>query len=255
MMKTPRLKSVWESVKGNFLYDVIKYAFITFGGGALLTNVWRYIQRARGGYQSDPIGLSILSVLIVIALLLVWNVARRDNSRPKFVLSAGNLVWIYDASVDKTLFFLSASLVNRGEPSVALTWKVFYNVGDNIEEMTLYFIGEPYKVTVGNEMMTFTNADLISIKTLETPIAKGQFVGGRVLATVPGDRSAQVKALQHTMNLQCEDYLGVVSKTRYIPDSKPLTALLIHPNEKVELIKQPKQEPLNVTPVSESKTL
>jgi hypothetical protein len=134
---------------------------------------------------------------------------------------------------------VSASVVNRGEPSVTLSWRGRYKIGESHEEMLMFFLRDSYVVTVKNERLTFTTADLLNVKTLENPVGKGQFVGGRILVTVPGNRTAQIQALQHTIEIACEDYLGTVSSAVYRPSSVPLNALTFHPNEKVELVIQP----------------
>ncbi len=103
----------------------------------------------------------------------------------------------------------------------------------------MFHLRDSYSVTIKNEKLTFTNADLLNLKTIENPVAKGQFVGGRLLLTVPGDRTAQINSLQHVINVECEDYLGRISTGGYIPDSKPLTSLVIYHTEKVELAMQP----------------
>ena len=166
-----------------------------------------------------------------------------NNSQPKFQLELGNLIWLYRADRDLTVFFISASILNKGEPSVAINWKARYIVTGNPEAMELFNIIGTYEVTVGNEKVGFTNDNLLNLKTLENPIAKGQWIGGRILCTVKGNRTAQVMALQYTIEIECDDYIGSRSIGTYRPDSKPPDRLLVHYKEHLESIAGSDDEP------------
>jgi len=79
---------------------------------------------------------------------------------------------------------------------------------------------------------------------METPIQKGQYVGGRLFFAIPGDRSQQIKALQHIIDIECRDYLGKIATARYKPSPTPPKSLLGHYKEKREIIKEEaKEEP------------
>jgi hypothetical protein len=225
---------------------VLLVVAIMSGIFSLLREVLQFVDPAR--YPEKSLFFGCLRAACIVAFGLLWFEERRartnaetelNNTKPRLVLSLGNIVWIYDESIDKTIFFVSASVVNRGEPSVTLSWRGQYKIGESYEEMLMFFLRDSYCVTVKNERLTFTTADLLNVKTLENPVEKGQFVGGRILVTVPGNRTPQILALQHKIEIQCEDYLGTVSSAVYQPSSVPMNALTLHPNEKVELVTQP----------------
>lgn len=71
------VKKVWDAVKGNVYFEILKAAFTFLGGGALLAAVWSKIQAYRGIPQTDLKGTVILAMLISTFLLLVRIVAKR----------------------------------------------------------------------------------------------------------------------------------------------------------------------------------
>jgi hypothetical protein len=100
--------------------------------------------------------------------------------------------------------------------------------------MRTYNITDTYTLTIKDKTIIFTNANLLNLKTIEHPIAKGQYVAGRLLFAVPGNRSDQIKALRHKIEVQCEDYLGVVFKTEYVPSAEPVNELIYFHTERTE---------------------
>jgi hypothetical protein len=179
---------------------------------------------------------------IVAFALLWWQEARARkraetelaSSKPNLILSLGITIWNYNADIDQTIFFLSAGIVNRGEPSVTLNWRCIYHCGESAEIMRTYYITDTYTLTIKDKTIIFTNADLLNLKTIEHPIAKGQYVGGRLLFAVPGNRSDQIKALRHKLEVQCEDYLGTISKSEYVPSAEPVNELIYFHTERTE---------------------
>jgi hypothetical protein len=122
----------------------------------------------------------------------------------------------------------------------------------------MFNIRGTYTITLDAEKLSLTNEDLLNLKILETPIHKGQFIGGRILCAVPGDRSPQIKALQHIIEIDCEDYLGKKSTAVYKPDARPPKSLLTHYKEKRELIaEEPNsvKQPASVSYTPESPSL
>jgi hypothetical protein len=89
---------------------------------------------------------------------------------------------------------------------------------------------------MGGEILTIENGDLLAAKTAENSIPRGGIASGRLLFTLPGDRSAEIKSLQHTIHFSCEDYLGNTYKASYKPSSEPVTILLTLPHEKAEFM-------------------
>jgi hypothetical protein len=156
------------------------------------------------------------------------------------------------------VFFLLASVINRGEPSVTLNWKGLYKVGNSTEDMEMFHIAGTYTITVDDQRLSLTNENLINLKTLETPVQRGQFAGGRLFLTLPGDRSAQIKSLQHSIEIKCQDYLGNISTALYRPSSMPVKTLLGHYKEKREFIAdepEDAKQPASVSYTPESPSL
>jgi hypothetical protein len=88
------------------------------------------------------------------------------DRRPKLSLNIETTLWILDKERDLTIFVLSAYLMNAGEPSIAMSWKAKYVVGDLEEEdMTGFYLREAgYKITIGNQVLTLTNENLLMPK-------------------------------------------------------------------------------------------
>jgi hypothetical protein len=239
------LKNFWKKIQGHVYFEAIKWIAL-LAVSAMTPYVLRTIQRIHQIPQLDLLSSSLLAVLTFCALLLTviffrGSHAVNSNSRPELLLSLGNLIWQYRTTDDLTVFFILASLVNRGDPSVAMNWQVLYRVGTSKETAELYNILGSYALVVNNTRITFTNDNLLNLKTLETPIQKGQFIGGRLFFAVPGDRSEQIKSIQHTIEIECQDYLGNASKARYQPSPTPPKALLAHYKEKREQISEKKE--------------
>jgi hypothetical protein len=186
-------------------------------------------------------------LLIIIAAFLAWTEehdgrikaeTQLHDRRPKFLFGLGALVWIYDARLDKTLFFLPGEIINQGEPSVTVGWSATATIGATTENMQMFHLLAPYVLNVGSESITITRDDLLNVKTLSTPIQRGGHCGGRLLVTLPGHRSAQVAALQIRMDVTCHDYLFTPYTAAYVPSPIPSGTLQFLPTENVQQIAQ-----------------
>jgi hypothetical protein len=264
------IKKVFHGI----VVDLTGKAFIAFvgwiGGLALLTTAITWLTKhvlVSMGLPSKPAYVYVLfgmlafvAMVLTSILFLLFTKAFGDiRSRPRLVLSLGNLVWQHRTEDDLTVFFILASLINKGEPSVAWNWKAKYRVGDSVESGELYNITGSYALNVGDTKITFINDDLLNLKALETPIQKGQFVGGRIFFAVPGDRTEQIKSIQHTIEIECQDYLGNISTAKYQPSPLPPKALLGHYKEKREPIVKEEQnsikQPASVSYIQEPPSL
>jgi len=156
--------------------------------------------------------------------------------RPKLILGIGATVYRYEPRFDKTMFFLSAELLNQGEPTVTLAWQAQYTMVAHHEAMQSYYLEDPYTVTVGNTSLTVENNDLLNVKTQSEQIEKGGHRGGRLLFTLPGDRTSQIKTCQYRIDVICHDYLFTPSSAGYSPSPVPLGGLQYLPTEKVKLV-------------------
>jgi hypothetical protein len=248
-----------QNVLHAVVVDITGKAVLAFLGYigvlALLTSFLTWIIKhllAAMGLPGQPVHVYVLfgilafsaMVLSSVLFLLFMKMFGEMRNRPRLLLSLGNLIWQYRTSDDLTVFFILASLINKGEPSVALNWKVKYRVGTCTETGEIYSITGSYALDINDTRITFTNDNLLNLKTLETPIQKGQFVGGRIFFAVTGNRTDQIKAIQHTIEIECEDYIGNISTAKYQPSPKPVKALLGHYKEKRESIKE--EEPNSV---------
>ena len=213
------------------------------GAFSLVREVLQFVDPVK--YPEKSLFFACLRIACILAFAILWWQESRarakaerelNASKPQFALGLGDIVWLYRDDRDLTVFFILANIINSGQPSVALNWKGRYRLGNSVEDMQIFTIHGTYDVTVGHDRISLTNDNLLNVKALEIPIGKGQFLGGRLLLTVKGDRTAQVKALQHRIEVECTDYLGNKSTAVYIPDPRPSETLSIHYSEKVERV-------------------
>jgi len=152
------------------------------------------------------------------------------------------LLWAYDAGKKMTLFFPIARILNRGHSSIAANWNATYKIAGHSEKMTALWLRESYKLTVGEEELTIENCDLLPAKTAETPIQRGGVASGRLLFTLAGDRTSQIKSLQHLIEFSCKDYQGNLYTAHYKPSSEPVSILMTLPHERA-VFKKPELAP------------
>jgi len=203
-------------------------------------------------YSQRPLFFACLRVACILAFSCLWFEERRarksaesqfNSKRPALDLQLATTVWTYDQARQVTAFFIGASLLNRGEPTVVLNWRATYRIGTSVEPMTRFHINGDYSVQIGNQELILNNANLLPLRVLEQAIGRGQFIAGRVLLAIPGNRKAQVEALQFSIDVECEDYLGTVSKATYTPSSIPLEHLETHHAERVRLVQSAPSAP------------
>jgi hypothetical protein len=171
---------------------------------------------------------------LVLALLLL--LARGALDRPAFVFHLDNIIWKYDEAKDITIFFLGARVLSVGAPSITQSWTAVYTVGATVETMKPFYIVGSYVLTLGDEQIIIENEDLLNVKTAEAVVEKGRAVYGRLLFTVPGNRVAQINALQYRIEVSFDDYLSKSYSATYIPSPTPLSSLTRHPYEKTRFL-------------------
>lgn len=153
---------------------------------------------------------AVTSFGLLVAFLQSQQKPNDESKRERFLFTVGANVWIYDVTLDRTLFFMLAQIINRGTPSVVLGAEATYTIGNVSEPMKPFWLREPYTVQVGNEQLTVSNPDLLLAKVGETPIPSGGCANGRILMTLEGDRTAQVKATGFRIEIVCRDIDGNV---------------------------------------------
>ncbi len=129
--------------------------------------------------------------------------ARLSDRRPKFIFSISGVLWAYNQQHDLTVFFLSAEIINQGEPSIASQWSAKYSINTASEAMTAFYLNDVYSLTIGNEVIKFTTKDLLNVRTLSEQVERGGHRGGRLLFTVPGNRkgAGRVTPIQNRCNV------------------------------------------------------
>lgn len=187
-----------------------------------------------------PIWLFIAAVTLAVFSILGSKLGSFVNY-PDFQLLLNTIIWSYDPERDLTRFYLGARLLNRGAPSIALSWSAMYFLGETKEEMKYFYLVDPSVLAVGGERLTVANEDLLNVKTAEKAVERGGAVYGRLLFTLPGNRDAQIKALQFKIEVKVEDYTSCVSTAVYVPSSEPVPYLIRHPFEKSEFVPAPEK--------------
>lgn len=187
-------------------------------------------------------------LLISVAILLIWLdhrrvlAGRRRAGKSGLQLAIETVWYEYKEDLGQTVFVIAVYLLNSGEPTVALNWRAEYKLNDTVEKMTGFYITDTYVLRRGDETLTLTNDDLIIAKVLTNQIARGDARSGRLLFTLPGDRTEQVRSLQLRISVMCSDYAGNTAVAHFIPDPKPMDYIKFFPGEK--LTKKKKQEAL-----------
>ncbi|HKR83178.1 MAG TPA: hypothetical protein VJS37_03330 [Terriglobales bacterium] len=218
------------------------------------------------GVTSEVAGLSVFSVgiwehfhdkaiapfiLVIISVPLFWAGAfvawrkkRHDVNRlnsqledrkPCLDLNLEGILYVYDPAMDLTVFVLSTYLMNRGEASVAKTWGAWYIVNESAEEMVGFNVRSSYRITMGNEVLTLTNDSLLQSQVMTHRLERGDAKAGRLIFTIPGDRTAQINTRQFRLEVQCHDFMDRPTRAKFIPDSKPYKGIRSFPGEQVQI--------------------
>jgi hypothetical protein len=154
--------------------------------------------------------------------------------KPQFVLTIETLIWLYDSVHSFTTFVLGAYLVNKGAPSVAMSWTAQYTVDGVTENMTGFYVPNTYLLTVGKETLTITNDTLLQAQVVTKRLETGEAKLGRMIYTVPGDRTQEVHKHEFKIRVQCFDFLGQLTFAEYIPSEVPLEGgMRLYPGERI----------------------
>jgi len=227
------LKTVWGVL--------ITGVAIMSGVLSIVREVLHFVDPAK--FPERSIFFASVRVAFLVAVGVLWWQEKRarivaetllDRSKPHFELSLGQHIWQYRQDLDLTCFYFLTGLLNRGEPSVALSWNARYILNRHPEPMEIFQIASPHTIAIDDRVVTFTNENLLNVKTLERPVLKGQWIGGRMLLTLPGNRSLQLQAAQFKVELSCSDYAGTTYSAEYVPSGAPARTLLTHFAEHVQ---------------------
>jgi len=191
----------------------------------------------------------LLSVALVLVLLLISAKQRWiSEDHPDFDFQVSSIIWLYNAGKDYTVFYVGARIMNKGAPSITQDWSANYIVGTTSEPMKPYYLVGPTVLTLGEEQLTIENNDLLSVKTSEKAIERGGAVHGRLVFTVPGNRDAQIKSLQHRIEVCVHDFLSNPYTSVYIPSAVPASNLIRHPHENARFIKSSEVPSIALSP-------
>jgi hypothetical protein len=140
----PEREGFFKKVVHGVMVDITGKALLAFFGwisgllalSSLLTWVTKHVLLAFG-LPGQPVHVYVLFGMLAFTAMLLSSVLfllfikmfMDVRNRPRLELLLGNLIWQYRKSDDLTVFFMLASLINKGAPSVALNWSVRYSVG------------------------------------------------------------------------------------------------------------------------------
>jgi hypothetical protein len=158
------------------------------------------------------------------------------DRQPNFLILVPDCFWEYDPTRDKTLFFASVNILNRGERSVAVGWGAKYIINGAEEEMEPYWIIGSYTIRVGTTQSLLTNSDLINAKTRTNPIERGALEEGRLFLAVDGDRRAQIDARTIMIQIRCLDVNFKSYTEMYTPSATKMKELRYAHTENVTQI-------------------
>jgi hypothetical protein len=220
---------------------------------------------------SGKIGGGSVIFAIVLFMVAIWEHYRQKNIPASLLIAAGitffcygcYIAWLkelqekehivsslekpdikldvvgsnyrYDAEKDVTVFFLAASVINKGHPTSIINWHIKYEFGGDVEFPDMPHLESAYTMEIGGYELVYTNDDLLSIKCRETYIQKGQVVDGRLLYVLPRDRMDQQRSGIVRVTVSCFDYTGVESKAIFIPSSVPPANVLKRARETVRI--------------------
>jgi hypothetical protein len=177
-------------------------------------------------------------IAFILSAAILWAIEHKSNNshRPKLILALGDCVWKYEpAAIDKTVFFLLAEILNQGEPSITRAWAATYTCDGITEPMQAFYIHDAFSIVVGNKTLVVKNADLLNVQTQSGQIERGGHRGGRLLWTLPGNRTEQINSKEIRIDVTCQDYLLKPAKGVYVSSpSGVLSELTFLPNETVK---------------------
>ena len=205
-----------------------------------LLSLWTSIENKSNAWVVSGIA-TLAAVFFLVSAFGAWSEehsklvsANRKLSElsPHFDFLVGTLLWKYDETQDRTLFFPIARILNRGHSSITTNWDATYNISGTTEKMIPLWLRGEYRIRIGNEELTLENGDLLSAKTAENSIERGGVASGRLLFTLRGNRTQQLQSLQYTIEFTCADYQGTKYAAIYRPSPEPVTELITFAHER-----------------------
>jgi hypothetical protein len=184
-------------------------------------------------------------IAFVVAVTILWTIEHTEKLRlrkeiegkkPRLKMTLESTLTEYDKAKDATVFVLSAYLVNAGEPTIASGWNAKYYVGEGVEKMTGWYVTGTYTIKIGAESLTLTNENLLSAQMLNRQLTRGDGRSGRLMFTLSGDRSTQIKACQYKIVVECLDFEGTSCTATFAPDPNPTVGIKMYPGEQLQKV-------------------
>jgi hypothetical protein len=165
--------------------------------------------------------------------------AKVDNQNPRLSLQIDGATWEHD-DAGETRIWLSVAVGNGGGPSVVKNWSAVYVVGGQELPLMLGYLGNfGTKIVCGKRYLELTNSDLLQARTVETPIDRRSQRKGKILFTIPGNRTQELSELRSTLRLSCSDFEGNATSSIYKP-TDPEGAMVFYPHESVKEFSNPR---------------
>ena len=180
----------------------------------------------------------VLGLHLWLVLPLFWVIEHNGRStaeekledrKPNLDLSIESAIWVYEKESNQTVFVLASYLLNRGEPTIAMSWTAKYQCGEKTENMAGSYLRDSYHILVGKDQLTLTNENLLSPQVFIKRLEKGEGKMGRILFTVPGNRLNEIATAKWRIAVQCKDFEGTFCSAEYGPSGVPLTTTLMYP--------------------------
>jgi hypothetical protein len=193
-------------------------------------------------------------IAFVVSAAILWAIEHKNrletqnklaDRKPHLNLNIESAIWIYDKENNQTVFVLASYLVNKGEPTIAMSWGAKYQFGDKVENMTGFYLRDIYQITIGNDQLTLTNDNLLPPQVITNRLERGEGKLGRLLFTVPNNRLDEIATKKWDIKVQCFDFEGTPCLAVYRPTETPLPNTLMFPGEKLtkNLPAKPPQAP------------
>lgn len=201
------------------------------------------------GWWESPGRQTYFALLVAGLLVSLFEAWRKEhqsaeeaikaarNQEPDFALNIENCIWSFDQGTNQTVFVLSTFILNKGAPSVALSWSAQYQFADSNEKMVGFYLrDEGYTITIGNQELKLTNDNLLIPQVLTKRLEKGEAKLGRVIFTLSGNRVAQIETHNFVITTTCFDYRGRPYSAEYRPTTTPLSTVMMYPGEQLRTI-------------------
>lgn len=174
------------------------------------------------------------AVCFLVASYSAWDEAKskNDESKARLILNTPSCLNVYDRAKNAHMFFVSIEIGNAGAATAVKNWRGKYLLGDSIENMTGFYLLDSYSISIaGGEEIIFRQPHLIQTILTNVTLGPKDMRCGRLLLSVPGDRSEQVRGCQYKILVECEDFDGNVCSHIYTPHPRLLDVITYYPNE------------------------